>query len=198
MLLSVDRRSVRAECDLAMTYQYRPDVDLIMVPPAWLGKLKSWLAGEAGMFAVIKTMEVVMDELVYNLLLKSPHGLTLLGTLRFRFTDLDAFKGGDVSALMEQAQQVDTAELSLFKIAGTLSVPLLTGFTPVPVEGLSFVSLLGPILTNLLSSTDPSRRLDMQFNFIGNNNIAGGLLWRPGELRQQVFSVLGTRVAMGM
>lgn len=181
-----------------MTSQYRPDVDLIMVPSARLGKLKSWLAREAGMFAVTLPMEVVMDELVYNLLLKSPHGLTLLGTLRYRYTDLDALRAGELSALMEQAQQVDTFELSLFKLAGTLSVPLLTGFTPVPVEGISFVALLGPTLTNLLSSTDPRRRLDMQFNFLGSNNIAGGLLWRPGELRQQVFSVLGTRAAPGM
>jgi hypothetical protein len=143
-------------------------------------------------------MEVVMDELVYNLLLKSPHGLTLLGTLRFRYTDLDALKAGELSALMEQAQQVDTVELTLFKLGGTLSVPLLTGFTPVPLEGISFVSLLGPTLTNLMSSTDPQRRLEMQFNYISNNNIAGGLLWRPGELRQQVFSILGTRVALGM
>jgi hypothetical protein len=35
-----------------MTYQYRPDVDLIMVSSARLGKLKSWLAREAGLFAV--------------------------------------------------------------------------------------------------------------------------------------------------
>lgn len=190
--------SLRVECDLAMTNQYRPDVDLIMVPPARLVKLKSWLAREAGMFAVTLPREVVMDELVYNLLLKSPHGLTLLGTLRYRYTDLDALKAGELSALMEQARQVDTFELSLFKLAGTLSVPLLTGSTPVPVEGISFVALLGPTLTNLLSSTDPRRRLDMQFNFLGSNNIAGGLLWRPGELRQQVFSILGTRAAPGM
>ena len=139
-----------------------------------------------------------MDELVYNLLLKSPHGLTLLGTLRYHYTDLDALKAGELSALMAQARQVDTIELSLFKIGGTLSVPLLTGFTPVPVEGVSLISLLGPTLTNLLSSTDTSRRLDMQFNFIDRTHIAGGLLWRPGELRQQVFSVLGTRVGLGM
>jgi len=138
-----------------------------------------------------------MDELVYNLLLKSPQGLTLLGTLRYRYTDLDALKAGELSALMDQAQQVDTIELSLFQLAGTLSVPLLTGFTPVPATGLSFVSLLGPTLTNLLGSSDSQRRLDMQFNFIDSTHIAGGLLWRPGELRQQVFSILGTRVGLG-
>ena len=181
-----------------MTDQYRSDVDPIMVPSARLGKLKSWLARGAGMFAVTLLMEVVMDELVYNLLLKSPQGLTLLGTLRYRYTDLDALKAGELSALMEQAQQMDTIELSLFKLGGTLSVPLLTGFTPVPVEGISFVSLLGPTLTNLLGSTDPSRTLEMQFNFIDNNHIGGGLLWRPGSLRQQAFSILGTRLSLGM
>ncbi|HWW69939.1 MAG TPA: hypothetical protein VN089_08365 [Duganella sp.] len=139
-----------------------------------------------------------MDEIVYNLLLKSPYGLTLLGTLRYRYTDLDALKAGELSALMAQARQVDTVELSLFKLAGTLSVPLLTGLTPVPLEGISFVSLLGPTLTNLLGSTDDTRGLQMQFNFLGRDNIAGGLLWRPGELRQQVFSILGTRLALGM
>jgi hypothetical protein len=55
MLLSVDWHSLRVECDLAMTNQYRPDVDLIMVPSARLGKLKSWLAREAGMLAVTLT-----------------------------------------------------------------------------------------------------------------------------------------------
>ena len=139
-----------------------------------------------------------MDELVYNLLLQSPQGLTLLGTLRYRYTDLEALEVGQVSALMEQAQQVSTAEFTLFKLQGTLSVPLLTGLSPVPIDGLSFVSFLGPTLTNLFSSTDPSRRLDMQFNFIDNNHIAGGLLWRPNSLRQQAFSILGTRLPMGM
>lgn len=139
-----------------------------------------------------------MDEIVYNLLLTSPQGLTLLGTLRYRYTDLEALQAGDVSALLEQAQQVGTAEFTLFKLQGTLSVPLLTGFSPVPVEGLSFVSLLGPTLTNLLSSSDPARRLDMQFNFIDNNHIGGGLLWGPGTLRQTPFSILGTRLSLGM
>ena len=139
-----------------------------------------------------------MDEIVYNLLLTSPQGLTLLGTLRYRYTDLDALQTGDVSAIMEQAQQVSTVEFSLFKLQGTLSVPLLTGYSPVPVEGFSLVSLLGPTLTNLLSSTDAARRLDMQFNFIDNNHIGGGMLWRPGTLRQTPFSILGTRLSLGM
>ena len=139
-----------------------------------------------------------MDEIVYNLLLTSPQGLTLLGTLRYRFTDLDALQGADVAALIEQAQQVSTAEFTIFRLQGTLSVPLLTGFSPVPIEGLSFVSLLGPTLTNLFSSREPLRRLDMQFNFIDNSHIGGGLLWRPGTLRQTPFSILGTHLSLGM
>jgi hypothetical protein len=174
---------------------------------AGLGKLKVWLAGEAGLFPFVTELmlrrggvtwtEVVMDELVYNLLLKSPQGLGLLGTLRYRYTDLDALKGGELSALLDQAQEVSTIELSVFALAGTLSVPLLTGLTPVPISGVSLVSLLGPTLTNLFSSTDPARPLGLQFNFIDSPYLGGGLNWRPGELRQQVFSLLGTRVSLG-
>lgn len=139
-----------------------------------------------------------MDEIVYNLLLKSPQGLGLLGTLRYRFTDLDALKAGDVSAVLEAAREVSTVEFSVFTVEGTLSVPLLSGFTPVPISGISLISLLGPPLTTLFSSTDTSRGLGLQFNSIDADHIGGGLLWRPGELRQQVFSVLGTRLALGM
>ena len=139
-----------------------------------------------------------MDEIVYNLLLTSPQGLTLLGTLRYRFTDLDALQGADVAALIEQAQQVSTAEFTIFRLQGTLSVPLLTGFSPVQIDGIALVSLLGPPLTYLFSSSDPSRRLDLQFNIIDNNHIGGGLLWRPGTLRQTPFSILGTRLPLGM
>lgn len=139
-----------------------------------------------------------MDEIVYNLLLTSPQGLTLLGTLRYRFTDLDALQGADVAALIEQAQQVSSAEFTIFRLQGTLSVPLLTGFSPVRIDGIALVSLLGPPLTYLFSSSDPSRRLDLQFNIIDNNHIGGGLLWRPGTLRQTPFSILGTRLPLGM
>lgn len=136
-----------------------------------------------------------MDEVVYNLMLKSPQGLGLLGTLRYRYTDLDALNTSDVSALLDQALEVPTMELSVFTVVGTLSVPLLTGLTEVPVSGISLVSLLGPTLATLFNSTDPARRLGLQFNFIDNNHIGGGLGWRPGELVQQVFSVLGTRTS---
>lgn len=139
-----------------------------------------------------------MDELVYNLLLKSPQGLGLLGTLRYRYTDLDALKAGELSTLMRQAQEVSTIELSVFKVAGTLSVPLLTGFTPVAVSGISLVSLLGPTLITWLTSDAAGRELSLQFNFIDAEHLGGGLVWRPNQLRQQVFSVLGTRLGLGM
>lgn len=141
-----------------------------------------------------------MEELVYNLLLKSAQGLTLLGTLRFRFTELgDVAGAADMASLLAATQEEQMIELEVLGVKGTISVPLLTGPAPLPVQGVAYACPGAPTplpLTAMLSG-EYSLGLGMQFNFIDATHITGGLTWRYGTPRQLIFSILGTQGALG-
>lgn len=142
-----------------------------------------------------------MDEIIYDLLLKSPQGFMLLGTLRFRMTELEALSGlADVPALPAEAQQLERPfiEMDVTSLEGSISVQFLTGLRPVPLTGFAFSSGMAPLPLNaLLNSTDAARYLTMQFGFMDATHIAGGLIWQPGTPRQLIFSMLGTQRAFG-
>lgn len=139
-----------------------------------------------------------MDEFVYSLLLKGTQGLTLLGTLRYRFTDLAAAdRARDMQALLGAAIDRPTIELFVLPVEGSISVPLLTGLTPVPIAGIGFGSPAG-LLTVLFSSTDDARGLALQINPIDSTHIGGGFTWKPGQPGTLVFSVLGTQLQFAM
>lgn len=137
-----------------------------------------------------------MDEFIYNLLLTGEQGLTLLGTLRYRFVEqATAVADGGVPAVLAEAQQIGTITVVALPVAGTISVPLLTGFSRVPISGLVLATAAGPVAT-LFGSNDPQRPLFTQFNQISSNRIAGGLLWRPGQPGELAFSMLGTQLLL--
>ncbi|MBP1202642.1 hypothetical protein JOD97_000656 [Duganella sp. 1411] len=139
-----------------------------------------------------------MDEFIYSLLLKGTQGLTLLGTLRYRLNfDTAAAGTRDIHALMDEALQHPNIGLFAFGAEGTISVPLLTGATPVPISGAGFGSVAG-LLTVLLNSTDQTRSLGLQINPIDSTHIGGGMSWHPGQPGALVFSVLGTQQPFGM
>lgn len=146
-----------------------------------------------------------MDESVFTLLLKTAQGLTLFGTLRFSidFTQpVDAAQAanaakpgtGDVASLFSQVQQQATFDLFAYRIDGSVTIPFVTGLRPVPITGLALFTFLGPPATFITSSTDPTRNLFFQWNQLTNDNIAGGLVWRPGEPGELIFSALGTQL----
>lgn len=141
-----------------------------------------------------------MDELVYDLLLKSARGLTLFGTLRFRFTDLDAVRGSaEARSLMAAALEQSYVELDVYQMAGEISVQFLTGARALPLIGVSFTSPPSPLpVTTILNGGDDTRQLSMQFNYFDPTQIAGGLLSQYGTPRETRFSILGTRRAFGL
>jgi len=148
-----------------------------------------------------------MDEIIYSLLLKTAPGLALLGTLRYRFASTNpanaanadapaAPADADFGAVLTQAQQQTPIELTAFQVDGSVAIPLITGVRPVPITGIALVTFLGPPITTITSSTDPTRNLFLQFNQLDERHIAGGLVWRPGEPGELIFSVLGTRLQL--
>lgn len=139
-----------------------------------------------------------MDEIIYTLLLTGRSGLSLPGTLRIRFTDLDALaQKVDIAALLAKAAQPVSIEVAVFQLEGSLTVPLLTGARPVPLAGIALGTAAGPVGV-VLSSTDPARRADLLFNLLDLQTIAGGMVWRRGQLGQLVFSLLGTQLDLGL
>lgn len=145
----------------------------------------------------------MMDEISYNLLLKSTQGLTLLGILRYRliFDDVAEAEGmarvGDLQALVKQALERPTIGLFVIPAQGSLSIPLITGLTPVPLSGLAFGSIAG-VVTALFGSGDDARSLSLQINPIDATHIGGGLSWQPGQPGNLIFSVLGTQLSLGL
>ena len=146
-----------------------------------------------------------MEESIFTLLLKTAQGLTLFGTLRFRidFTqpvdgpaNAAAPGGADVAKLYSQVQQQTTFDLFAYQIDGSVTIPYVTGLRPVPITGLALFTFLGPPATFITSSTEPQRNLFFQFYQLTNDNLAGGLVWRPGEPGELIFSALGTQLQL--
>ena len=141
-----------------------------------------------------------MDEIIYDLLLKSPQGFMLLGTLRFRITEFEAAQGtADVSALLGESLERPFINMEVQRLDGSLTVQFLTGLRPVPVEGVSFGFGMEPLPLNaVLNNADPARPLTMQFSFLDASHIGGGLIWQVGTARELKFSLLGTQRGFGM
>lgn len=139
-----------------------------------------------------------MDEIAFNIILTSRFGLSLPGTLRLRFTDLDAvMPGGDIGAVLAAIPRPVGIDVAVFQLAGAMSVPLLTGARLVPVAGVGLATAAGPI-GYVLAGTDPARPLRLLFNNLDVRDIAGGLVWRAGRFGEQIFSLLGTQLPFGM
>ena len=149
-----------------------------------------------------------MDEFIYSLLLTGEQGLSLFGTLRFRFAAplaeaaqadqaVQAAKvaDGGVPALLAEIAPLGTVTVVVLPVEGTISVPLLTGFSRVPIAGALLATAAGPV-TTLFGSTDPARPLFLQFNQISGAQVVGGLQWRTGQTNRLVFSMLGTRLQL--
>jgi hypothetical protein len=183
------------------------NVDLIIALPTGLGKLNFCRFGREVLFVTIARAwwplnleESMMDEISYNLLLRSTQGLTLLGILRYRllFDDVDGVtRVGGTAALMGQALERPTIGLFVVPAEGSLSIPLITGFRPVPLSGLAFGSIAG-VVTVLFGSNNDPRSLGLQINPIDATHIGGGLSWQPGQPGNLIFSVLGTQLALGL
>lgn len=139
-----------------------------------------------------------MDEIVFNLLLTSRFGLSLPGTLRIRFTDLDALTPkAEIGAMLAALPESLSIEVAVFQLEGALSVPLLTGPRPVPLAGVGLATAAGPIAF-VLTGTDPARPTRLLFNLLDLQDIAGGLVWRAGQPGEMIFSLLGTQLPYGL
>lgn len=139
-----------------------------------------------------------MDYAVFDLLLQSTLGMTLLGTLRFRYPPDAVVDGANsVDTLLADALQRPTFQLDVLALEGEIRIGLLTGARPVPLGGLVFLGPLVP-LTLLFNSTDPARGLGLQLFLAGPTRLAGGLIWQAGTPREMVFSVLATPRPAGL
>ena len=146
-----------------------------------------------------------MDEIVYDLLLKSPLGFMLLGTLRARivFIEEAAAKraGGASASLVESlggALDRPSVQMDLQRVEGSIAVQFLTGGRPVPVEGIILGFGMYPLpLFGVLNSAE-APPITMQLSFLDATHIGGGIVWQPGTPRQLTFSLLGTQRGFGM
>lgn len=133
-----------------------------------------------------------MDEFIYNLFLRSRGGLTLFGQLRYRLTGIEVGAAPDANVFsLPQPQQQQTIVTVVFRADGTVTLPLLTGLQPVPVNDVAFYIQMGPPLLTRLISADS--RILIAFNLINNQQIGGHLVWTPTNT---TFGLLGRRVIL--
>ena len=138
-----------------------------------------------------------MSEAILKFLLTGGLGVSLPGTLRYDYADPQATApDGDLAAMLATASGRPRAQVKVVALAGTLSVPLLGGLMDLALTGAALVTTAGPI-TTLLRSGAAGPRIDLHFNPIDFQNLAGGLIWRAGQPGQQVFSLLGRPLPAG-
>lgn len=138
-----------------------------------------------------------MSEAILKLWLTSGLGLSLPAILRYDYANPDqTAPDGDLAALLAAPVERPRAQVVVVPLVGTLSVPLLLGVKSVPLTGAALVTAAGPI-TTLFRSAGGSPRINLHFNRIDFQNLAGGLIWRVGQLGEQVFSILGQPLPPG-
>lgn len=139
-----------------------------------------------------------MDEMIYNLFLRSRSGWTLSGVLRYQLSDPDTagLTGLDrtVSLPWQQLarqQQEPTVEVGAYRLRGTVQLPLLTGWQAVPVEGTAYFILPDrPLVTFAYGVGTP---VGFAFNQFNSQQIGGGMRWEPTGT---AFGLLGRRVML--
>jgi hypothetical protein len=141
-------------------------------------------------------MEVMMNDIIYNLLLTSELGVSLAGVLRYRVVAGAATTPEGAEQTDAAPQQAQPVELFETPLQGSLVVPLLNGITPVPLRGFLYSTAAGPLSVLLFSTGTP--QVALEFNFIATATIAGGLSWQPapGAPVSVLYSLLGRRVAL--
>lgn len=134
-----------------------------------------------------------MEEFLYSVLLTGQQGLTLPGTARLQ-VDFSA-GANSMEALAAAPLQRPIIEVSLVPVTGAVVIPLLSGLRPIPVSGVCYLGLFGP-LWFVVRGGSLFTPLVMQFNFSANNTIIGGVSWRRGQPLGRAFGMLGTRLAL--
>ena len=108
------------------------------------------------------------NELSYAITLYNAAGQGTAGTLSYKFVDTQQGKQKNAIDVLTQSVQNGETTVSTFSLEGSLSVPEFGINTDL--SGISFVSLLGPTLTNILSSNSYS----LQFNLTNSQGTTNG------------------------
>lgn len=137
-----------------------------------------------------------MEDIIYKLVLKNAAGLTLLGILRYRVTDIEVLAPA-VEEEGAEAQLFPTINVAIYLAEGTITIPLLTGLRALPVRGQSLITLAGAPVTTFMSRNAPEFDIAVQFNLVDDISIGGGFTRTVGALGTQVYSLLGTRSLIG-
>lgn len=135
-----------------------------------------------------------MDEAIYNLLLTGATGLSLFGTLRFRFIgDGAANAAAEPQKPGDAAPQQQGFELAQVAMEGDIIVPALAGLRRIALRGVGYGTAAGAVWQTL-SSTGTTPRVVVQFNFSENFQITGGVTWLAVPGAPAAFGMLGKQL----
>ena len=138
---------------------------------------------------------VMANSLSYDLVLCDDSKNIIEGTFEYSLVnkkEISTEKGSETESVVSSS---DT-EVSTFEITGTIKLPEVTGQESTPVNGITYVSMLGPTIASMVSAQIDMKLLSMEFNFIESNgaHIGGGLSYTAEPMKPaKVWSVLGKK-----
>lgn len=94
--------------------------------------------------------------------------------------------------IVKEQNNVDTAatsqsttQVGTFEVKGTIKLPEITGEASVDVNGVAYVSMMGPPIATMLTAQIGMKILSLEFNFIESDgsHIGGGLSWTSAPMQ---------------
>lgn len=135
------------------------------------------------------------NSLSYDLILCDDAENIIKGSFEYSLKDNNEISV-DKDSKIETAASGSTTEVSTFEISGTIKVPEITGQNSTPVNGIAYVSMMGPPIASMVTAQVGMKLLSMEFNFIESNgiHIGGGLSWADEPMKPaKAWSVLGKK-----
>ncbi|THB72305.1 MAG: hypothetical protein D6B28_05685 [Gammaproteobacteria bacterium] len=137
------------------------------------------------------------NSLSYDLVLCDDSENIIKGGFEYSLVDnneISIEKGSKIESVTSSS----TTEVSTFEITGTIKLPEVTGQDSISVNGIAYVSMMGPPIASMVSAQIDMKLLSMEFNFIESNgaHIGGGLSYAAEPMKPaKVWSVLGKKTS---
>ncbi len=135
------------------------------------------------------------NSISYALTLCDDEGNLIKGSLEYSLID-----GKDIatekSTVDTAATSQSTTEVGTFQVKGSIKLPEVTGEASVDVNGVAYVSMMGPPIATMLTAQIGMKLLSMEFNFIESNgaHIGGGLSWASEPMQPaKAWGIIGKK-----
>lgn len=133
------------------------------------------------------------NSLSYDLILCDDSANIIKGSLEYSLIN-DKEISTEKASVDTAAASQSTTEVGTFEVKGSIKLPEVTGEASVDVNGVAYVSMMGPPIATMLTAQIGMKLLSMEFNFIESNgvHIGGGLSWTEAPMQPaKAWGIIG-------